>query len=221
MTLVEQPLPAGRDDALASIKRPIAVCADESVHDRASLAGLVGKYDAVNIKLDKTGGLTEALAMAAEAERLRLRSDGRLHGRNLARDGAGRAARAAERASSISTARCCSRATARRACATTAAVSTRRRPTCGDESQLSGGGERPQAEARNIWCRHDPIDVHAAFTRLVPTGNIAERVAALDWDDHGGRSRCARLRHLRRADAGGMRSRSPTSTDRTSAFAAG
>ena len=54
----------------ATIARPIPVCADESVHDRASLAALVGKYDAVNIKLDKTGGLTEALAMAAEAERL-------------------------------------------------------------------------------------------------------------------------------------------------------
>src|SRR5262249_9865534 len=50
--------------------RPIPVCADESVHATASLAALVGKYDAVNIKLDKTGGLTEALAMAAEAERL-------------------------------------------------------------------------------------------------------------------------------------------------------
>src|SRR5262249_40018794 len=70
VTLVEQPLPAGRDEALASIGRPIAVCADESVHDRASLKALVGKYDAVNIKLDKTGGLTEALAMATEAERL-------------------------------------------------------------------------------------------------------------------------------------------------------
>ena len=68
--LVEQPLPAGNDAALASIARPIPVCADESVHDRASLASLSGKYDAVNIKLDKTGGLTEALAMAAEAERL-------------------------------------------------------------------------------------------------------------------------------------------------------
>jgi len=70
VTLVEQPLPAAEDDALAGIARPIPVCADESVHDRASLAGLRGKYDAVNIKLDKTGGLTEALAMAAEAERL-------------------------------------------------------------------------------------------------------------------------------------------------------
>ena len=70
VTLVEQPLPAGGDGALASVKRPIPVCADESVHDRASLADLVGRYDAVNIKLDKTGGLTEALAMAAEAQRL-------------------------------------------------------------------------------------------------------------------------------------------------------
>jgi L-alanine-DL-glutamate epimerase-like enolase superfamily enzyme len=69
VTLVEQPLPAGADDALAHIRRPIAVCADESVHGSASLAALAGKYDAVNIKLDKTGGLTEALAMAVEAER--------------------------------------------------------------------------------------------------------------------------------------------------------
>ena len=72
VTLVEQPLPAGNDGALARIRRQIAVCADESVHDRASLAGLRERYDAINIKLDKTGGLTEALAMADEAERLGL-----------------------------------------------------------------------------------------------------------------------------------------------------
>ncbi|MEP9377745.1 N-acetyl-D-Glu racemase DgcA [Aquabacter sp. CN5-332] len=65
--LIEQPLPAKADDALAAIPRPVPVCADESVHERASLRGLIGKYDAVNIKLDKTGGLTEALAMAEEA----------------------------------------------------------------------------------------------------------------------------------------------------------
>ncbi|MEI9804915.1 MAG: N-acetyl-D-Glu racemase DgcA [Pseudolabrys sp.] len=65
--LVEQPLPEGKDDALAGLSRPIPVCADESVHDRRSLAALAGKYDAVNIKLDKAGGLTEALAMAGEA----------------------------------------------------------------------------------------------------------------------------------------------------------
>lgn len=70
VTLIEQPLPANSDAALATIARPIPVCADESVHDRASLAALRGRYDAVNIKLDKTGGLTEALALAAEAESL-------------------------------------------------------------------------------------------------------------------------------------------------------
>ena len=70
VTLVEQPLPAGQDEALARIKRPVAVCADESVHDRASLKGLRERYDAINIKLDKTGGLTEALAMADAAHAL-------------------------------------------------------------------------------------------------------------------------------------------------------
>jgi L-Ala-D/L-Glu epimerase / N-acetyl-D-glutamate racemase len=67
VTLVEQPLPAGQDGLLAKIRRPIPVCADESVHDRKSLDGLRERYDAVNIKLDKTGGLTEALAMADAA----------------------------------------------------------------------------------------------------------------------------------------------------------
>ena len=70
VTLVEQPLPAGQDEALARIKRAVAVCADESVHDRKSLDGLRDRYDAVNIKLDKTGGLTEALAMADAAHAL-------------------------------------------------------------------------------------------------------------------------------------------------------
>jgi len=65
--LVEQPLPAGRDGLLASLSRPVPVCADESVHDRASLDQLIGLYDLVNIKLDKTGGLTEALALAQAA----------------------------------------------------------------------------------------------------------------------------------------------------------
>ena len=65
--LIEQPLAAGVDDALLVGPRPVPVCADELVHDRASLDALVGRYDAVNIKLDKAGGLTEALALAAEA----------------------------------------------------------------------------------------------------------------------------------------------------------
>ncbi|WP_087209817.1 N-acetyl-D-Glu racemase DgcA [Yoonia vestfoldensis] len=66
--MVEQPLPAGADDMLAEIARPLPVCADESCHDRASLPALRGKYDMVNIKLDKTGGLTEALALKAQAQ---------------------------------------------------------------------------------------------------------------------------------------------------------
>jgi len=71
--LVEQPLPAGDDTILQHIVRAVPVCADESIHDRASLGETAACYDAVNIKLDKTGGLTEALATAAEARRLGLK----------------------------------------------------------------------------------------------------------------------------------------------------
>ena len=67
VAMVEQPLPAGDDEALRDMERPVPVCADESCHDRASLADLAGKYDLVNIKLDKTGGLTEALLLREEA----------------------------------------------------------------------------------------------------------------------------------------------------------
>jgi L-alanine-DL-glutamate epimerase-like enolase superfamily enzyme len=67
VSLVEQPLPAGDDEALIGMERPVPVCADESCHDRASLPHLKGKYDVVNIKLDKTGGLTEALALREAA----------------------------------------------------------------------------------------------------------------------------------------------------------
>jgi L-alanine-DL-glutamate epimerase-like enolase superfamily enzyme len=70
VAMVEQPLPTDRDDTLAEIARPLPVCADESLHGETSLAALVGKYDAVNIKLDKTGGLTQALATARQAEDL-------------------------------------------------------------------------------------------------------------------------------------------------------
>ena len=65
VALIEQPFPAGRDEALTSLARPIPVCADESFHDSRSLDALAGRYDVVNIKLDKTGGLTEALRAAA------------------------------------------------------------------------------------------------------------------------------------------------------------
>ncbi len=69
VALVEQPLPAGEDAALGDLPRPVPLCADESCHDRASLPALAGRYDMVNVKLDKAGGLTEALALVAEARR--------------------------------------------------------------------------------------------------------------------------------------------------------
>lgn len=68
VVLVEQPLPAGRDGMLAKIPHPIPICADESAHDRMGLAGLRTRYDAINVKLDKAGGLTEALALVKEAQ---------------------------------------------------------------------------------------------------------------------------------------------------------
>ncbi|SHO67094.1 L-alanine-DL-glutamate epimerase [Pseudoxanthobacter soli DSM 19599] len=70
--LIEQPLPAGDDALLGRVARPVPVCADESLHVAGQVAALAGRYDAVNIKLDKTGGLTEALLAAAEARRLGL-----------------------------------------------------------------------------------------------------------------------------------------------------
>lgn len=69
VSMIEQPLPAGDDAALIGAARPTVVCADESCHDTATLDALEGKYDMINIKLDKTGGLTEALRLKAEAER--------------------------------------------------------------------------------------------------------------------------------------------------------
>jgi L-alanine-DL-glutamate epimerase-like enolase superfamily enzyme len=70
VALIEQPLPAGADAALAGIERIVPVCADESVHDRHGLEILRDRYDAINVKLDKTGGLTEALALVEKAESL-------------------------------------------------------------------------------------------------------------------------------------------------------
>jgi L-alanine-DL-glutamate epimerase-like enolase superfamily enzyme len=65
--LIEQPFPAGRDDALLKRPGPVAVCADESAHTSADIQMLAKSYDAVNVKLDKAGGLTEALAMVRAA----------------------------------------------------------------------------------------------------------------------------------------------------------
>ncbi len=73
LELIEQPLPAGRDTMLENMTRPVPVCADESVHTTADLDALTTRYDAVNIKLDKAGGLTEALAMKRRAHELGFR----------------------------------------------------------------------------------------------------------------------------------------------------
>lgn len=68
VTMIEQPLPAAEDAILAELPHPIPLCADESCHDRQSLPALIGRYEMINIKTDKTGGLTEALALKHEAE---------------------------------------------------------------------------------------------------------------------------------------------------------
>ena len=73
VVLIEQPLPASAADALAYLPRPVPVCADESCHVAADVVALRACYDAVNVKLDKTGGLTEALALVAAARAAGLR----------------------------------------------------------------------------------------------------------------------------------------------------
>ncbi len=73
VSLVEQPLPAGRDEALRHVSRKVPLCADESVHTADDLEALIGKYDMINIKLDKTGGLTEALRLAQAADKVGLK----------------------------------------------------------------------------------------------------------------------------------------------------
>ncbi|ESZ01242.1 N-acetyl-D-Glu racemase DgcA [Mesorhizobium sp. LNHC209A00] len=70
IALIEQPLPAGRDGILRHIAHPVPICADESVHEAGNLEALVGLYDAVNIKLDKSGGLTAALTLRDRAREL-------------------------------------------------------------------------------------------------------------------------------------------------------
>lgn len=72
VVLIEQPLPAGKDDILSRIERPVIICADESVHTSVGLEDLAKRYDAVNIKLDKAGGLTEGLIMREKATSLGL-----------------------------------------------------------------------------------------------------------------------------------------------------
>jgi len=70
VVLIEQPLPAEQDDELLNFASPIPICADESCHASQDLDQLVGKYSAINIKLDKTGGLTEAVKLLHRAKTL-------------------------------------------------------------------------------------------------------------------------------------------------------
>src|SRR5262249_52533906 len=65
--LIEQPFPAGKDDALETLDHPIPICADESCHTTADLPRLKNRYEVINVKLDKTGGLTEALQLCQRA----------------------------------------------------------------------------------------------------------------------------------------------------------
>jgi L-alanine-DL-glutamate epimerase-like enolase superfamily enzyme len=73
VAMIEQPFPADIDGVLAELDHPIPICADESCHDRNNLAELAERYEMINIKIDKTGGLTEALAVRQEAEKLGLK----------------------------------------------------------------------------------------------------------------------------------------------------
>ncbi|MCV6602273.1 MAG: dipeptide epimerase, partial [Cohaesibacter sp.] len=70
IAMIEQPVPAGQDELLQGIDHPIPLCADESCHTKQDLASLKGCYEMVNIKLDKTGGLSEAFALEAQARSL-------------------------------------------------------------------------------------------------------------------------------------------------------
>ena len=114
VALIEQPLPAGRDAILRSIAHPVPICADESVHTADDLPALAGLYDAVNIKLDKAGGLTAALQLRDAARARRLRAS--WSAAWSARRSPWRRPCCWPRAPSspISTGRCCSPATARR-----------------------------------------------------------------------------------------------------------
>ena len=148
--MVEQPLPAGDDAALADMPRPLPVCADESCHDRASLAALAGRYDMVNIKLDKTGGLTEALALRDAARGGGLRRHGRLHGRLQPRDGAGGARRAGRRGRRPRRPAAARPRPRPSRCATTTGASIRRRPSSGGEMSRTvyvNGDWLPEEEA--------------------------------------------------------------------------
>ena len=91
--LLEQPVPAGSDEWLEDFTPAVPICADESVHVAADLAIVARRYQAVNVKLDKAGGLTAALELARGGAGAGARPDDRLHGELVAVDRAGAASR--------------------------------------------------------------------------------------------------------------------------------
>jgi len=142
VTMVEQPLPAADDAALAEVLHPIPVCADESVHDRATLSRLKGKYEAVNIKLDKSGGLPRPWRWPTRPAGWGLPSWWAAWSRPRWRSRPRRSSPNAP-AWSISTAHSCSPRTARMGCATRAARFIRQARPCGGERRYKPGRVRP------------------------------------------------------------------------------
>ena len=84
--LIEQPFAADADDELETLEHPIPVCADESCHTTSDLPRLKNRYEAINIKLDKTGGLTEALQLVSTRSRKSFQNIGWLHGLHFTLD---------------------------------------------------------------------------------------------------------------------------------------
>jgi L-alanine-DL-glutamate epimerase-like enolase superfamily enzyme len=123
--LLEQPLPRDREEDLQGFDSLIPIAADESILSLEELPRALGRFDVINIKLDKCGGLTEGLMMADEARRPRARSDGRHDDRHQPRDGARRSSSRSSVRSSISTARPSSSRTARPRSSTRTGISSR------------------------------------------------------------------------------------------------
>ncbi len=158
--LIEQPLPAGKDDALAGIVSPIPLCADESMHDSKSLAHLPPWYSAINIKLDKTGGLTDALELraAALAKGLKIMV-GCMVGTSLAMAPAFSSRKA--QALSISTGPCCSRRIASRRSPIPRASWPLPRPASGAEARQFGNTPCASPQQRMDRRVHPCLTNHA------------------------------------------------------------
>ena len=164
VALIEQPLPAGKDEILGKIAHPVPICADESAHGADDLHTLVGRYDAINIKLDKTGGLTEALRCATRPRAWFWIMVGCMVGTSLAMAPACYWRRTP--ILSISMVRCCWRATVPGACRTRLAGVTARAGAL--------GLTRPRARS----AQSRPGDADIAKNPARRSGRRAARIAA-------------------------------------------